>query len=115
MRNGKAPLPVAQRPRCLYCDRPLRAQFDWPEESQVPSEILGPRTTTTVYFNAVWDWRKANKFFSGHYGDYKDDRFCGLNCGYHWAVNHSKPAKAHPEIGPKLVQIGDSDLTKPQK
>lgn len=48
--------PIGQRPHCKHCDRELR----------------------------LYRWRKAG---SGKlYGTYGDNLFCGLTCGWRWAV-----------------------------
>ena len=45
-----------QRPRCQYCDKPLR---------RYRGRERNPQRST--------------------WGDYGDGFFCGLRCGYHWA------------------------------
>jgi hypothetical protein len=56
------------RPNCLDCDKPLR-RFKW----------------------------DAKKFIDGtprEWGDYGDNRFCGLRCGWNWACAHAPMPKA---------------------
>lgn len=50
--------PVGKRPHCDQCDRELR----------------------------VYRYRKAGS--AKLYGTYGDNRFCGLTCGYKWALCH---------------------------
>lgn len=79
--------PVGQRPHCLFCDKELRPQF----QTNTPgSGLPGP----FLWGDELAQWKKDHpgwKKFTGHYGGYSDDRFCGLNCGYKWAVRHSHP------------------------
>lgn len=104
--------PVGQRPRCLHCDRELKPNFR--RESMlhftVPTGETVTVTETTDYYKGTKgertipltrpvtsaerkQWRKDHPpVFLGTYGSYKDNRFCGLNCGYDWAVAHSRPA-----------------------
>lgn len=79
-------------PTCEHCGRPLRpyrrTQF-FPSNAEaakfaaaVPAPKLSydrlgvyPETPYRVDYRAGW-------------GGYGDDRFCGLNCGYKWAIRH---------------------------
>lgn len=54
----KTPQPKGKRPKCLQCRRELEPQFK------------GIRVIK----------------FTGHYGRYGDDLFCGQSCGYNHAV-----------------------------
>lgn len=81
--------PVGQRPRCLHCHAELQPRFI---EMTPGYGIPGPM----LWGSALKEWKKQNpgwKIFTGFYGRYKDNRFCGLNCGYDWAVAHSLEAK----------------------
>jgi hypothetical protein len=80
------PKPKGQRPRCLHCEKELQPQFDDLSRSVHP----------ILYGAKLEKWKKENpgwQQFTGHYGRYKDDRFCGLNCGYSYAVAHTKAQK----------------------
>jgi hypothetical protein len=69
-------LPVGKRPKCRYCTKELRANFEY---NPMP---FGLRTDAERKA-----WRKANpRRFFGTYGGYSDNRFCGLYCGYRYAV-----------------------------
>ena len=36
------------------------------------------------------EWKKEHPpEFLGTYGSFSNNRFCGLNCGYNWAINHA--------------------------
>jgi hypothetical protein len=58
VRAGAEIAPVGKRPHCEHCDRELR----------------------------VYRYRKAGS--KKLYGTYGDNRFCGLTCGYRWALRH---------------------------
>ena len=62
-------VPVKDRPKCLSCDKPLRPQT---------RHVRDERTDAGFFARAVYE-------FSGHYGDYGDDAFCGVTCGYRYA------------------------------
>jgi hypothetical protein len=104
------PKPVGQRPRCLHCERELRPNYrrEMPPISVRTGEIVRNRKPSSFggepeyeeYENSRSltdaerkEWRKDHPpQFLGTYGGYMDNRFCGLNCGYKWAIDHSKPA-----------------------
>jgi hypothetical protein len=105
--------PTGQRPRCLHCDRELRPRLrrekpplnvptgkmitvraphsygptTKPEYEEVP--CYRPMTDTE---RRQWTREHPAKFL-GVYGDFGDNRFCGLRCGYEWALAHSKEAR----------------------
>lgn len=56
------------RPDCLHCDKPLR-RYKWDAKAFADGTL-------------------------GEWGDYGDNRFCGLRCGWRWAcANTSLPKK----------------------
>jgi hypothetical protein len=69
------PMPVGRRPKCLACGKELKPIYEWGAgywEGTMQQRL---------------EWKKANpKVFSGKYGGYGDNRFCGLNCGYNYAI-----------------------------
>lgn len=72
LRHPKTPRPAATtpRPNCLHCDKPLRRfKFD-----EMTFKDGTPR-----------EW-----------GDYGDNRFCGLRCGWNWACRHTTVPKRKP-------------------
>jgi hypothetical protein len=78
--------PVGQRPRCLFCTRELRPNFTDPDRTSTGEGYLAWFKMTLAERKA---WRKTHpKVFLGTYGTYGDSRFCGLNCGYRWALQH---------------------------
>lgn len=71
--------PVGQRPVCLTCRKELRPNFKWIERPFNLSE------------EALRQWKQDNpRQFLGTYGGYGDNLFCGLGCGYQYAVHRSK-------------------------
>ena len=76
----------AERPRCLQCHRRLDPQFIVPP---FPPRLLDGRRKTE---RKRWNDEHPPQF-TGHYGRYNDDRFCGQACGYNYAVAHTVPAK----------------------
>jgi hypothetical protein len=52
---------------------------EWPENRPTTDE---ERKAFKLEHPPQWD---------GTYGSYRDSRFCGLRCGYHWAVRHCGP------------------------
>lgn len=67
----KRPTAVTPRPNCLACEKPLRR------------------------------YKQDGKTFADgtprEWGDYGDNRFCGLRCGWDWACSHaSMPRKGKP-------------------
>ncbi len=65
------PAAATPRPHCLDCKKPLR-RFKWDEK----------------------------KFADGtprEWGDYGDNRFCGLRCGWAWACAHAPMSKKGPK------------------
>ena len=71
-------LPVKTRPKCLYCDKPLRA---FPHRDE--------------------EWNSARS----PYGDYGDGLFCGLTCGWSWAVS----------VAPRYFALSDKGARFPDR
>jgi len=84
------PKSKGQRPHCLHCGKELLPQFREmiPGMHNVPGKALwGEKLDKWKAENPGWhQWTE-------HYGRYNDDRFCGLNCGYSYAVAHTKAQK----------------------
>jgi hypothetical protein len=79
--------PKGKRPRCLNCVKELPPQFTIPPPMPVKLYDGRRKAERTA-------WEKEHKpRFTGHYGRYADDCFCGQACGYEWAVNHSPKRK----------------------
>jgi hypothetical protein len=66
LRHPKETRPPATtpRPNCLACDKPLR--------------------------RFKYDGKTFSDGTPREWGDYGDNRFCGLRCGWSWACSHSK-------------------------
>jgi hypothetical protein len=72
-------LPVGKRPKCLNCGKELRPNF---HRESVPYSLYGSSKEQEQQA-----WKKAHpRQFLGTYGGYRDNRFCGLNCGYQYAL-----------------------------
>jgi hypothetical protein len=89
------PKPKGQRPKCLFCGKELRPVFEqhlpgWGVPSS-PDYIPGP----SLYGDALRAYKETHewKTFTGRYGGYGDNRFCGLNCGYGYAKRITAPLK----------------------
>ena len=73
------PSPKGQRPRCLSCQKELDPQYTI---ASMPAKLLDGRRVAQREA-----WEKANKpTFTGHYGRFQDDKFCGVSCGYNYAI-----------------------------
>jgi hypothetical protein len=78
------PKPKSQRPRCLDCTKPLEPQIIG--AAALPARLMDGRRKAERE-----DWEKANPpRFTGHYGRFGDDRFCGISCGYQYALRKTK-------------------------
>jgi len=76
--------PVGSRPKCRYCSKELAPQF---KTTPIPDEFWN---------NLKGDYPKRKQFridnpkqFTGNYGHYSDNLFCGINCGYMWAIRNA--------------------------
>lgn len=76
--------PVGQRPKCRFCHKELMPQF---ETIPIPYELWSDEKKKA-------EFKAANpKRFTGDYGRYQDNRFCGLTCGWQWAVKNAMGSK----------------------
>jgi hypothetical protein len=72
--------PKGKRPRCRQCKHELPPQFT--TVPPIPARLHDGRRKAEREA-----WIKENKpKFTGHYGRYADDCFCGQTCGYLWAM-----------------------------
>ena len=72
--------PVGKRPKCRYCSKELAPQF---KTTPIPYELWQDEEKKTAF-------KTANpKQFTGNYGRYSDNMFCGMNCGYMWAIRNA--------------------------
>lgn len=65
--RGPKPAPVNERPRCRFCGKSLKPHFRY----EAGSSFLAPGGSISI----------------DGYGYEGDSHFCGLRCGYHFAVN----------------------------
>src|SRR5271168_3564574 len=80
------PQPKGQRPHCLSCDKELEPQLI---RAAMPTKLLDGRRHAERKA-----WEKANPVeFTGDYGRFRDNLFCGVTCGYTWAVKQNAPKK----------------------
>lgn len=81
-------------PKCLHCGKPLgRNWSSWGRWNKDPAPVVGASTPWGTIIEvrpvacSIDD--SACKFWTGQFGRYGDGMFCGLNCGYRWAVAHA--------------------------
>lgn len=76
IRHPKTTRPPATtpRPNCLACDKPLRRY--------------------------KFDGRAFKDGTPREWGDYGDQRFCGLRCGWSWACQHTTVPKGNKKAAP---------------
>jgi hypothetical protein len=77
------PKPVGSRPRCLACNRELKPNYGY----DVPFQIF----MGDDHVEKRRAFEREHKIFRGTYGRNRDNRFCGINCGYDFAIAHTKP------------------------
>jgi hypothetical protein len=86
LKTAPKPQPKGKRPRCLHCTKELEPQFT---EPVMPAKLRDGRRHAERK-----TWEKANPAqFTGHYGRFRDNRFCGASCGYNWAIAHAPKKK----------------------
>lgn len=110
-------LPVGRRPKCRFCAKELRPNYDTETtgrrserryEKRDLEYVNGTYDDTRVITRAVraddYDAEQADdgrwyvvheiavkqRTFLGTYGAYKDNLFCGLRCAYRWAVRECR-------------------------
>lgn len=85
---------ITKRPRCLLCNKPLRkktALAILPVDSD-PKLLIGARHEWAGTILAITKARdpipgakdKFVRVWCGHYGDYGDDMFCNMTCGWRY-------------------------------
>jgi len=89
------------RPKCRACGKPLRkrtSSVEVPSGAPAPTEYLGQKVVQTLRrkpltYRPVGSGEKPPdrvSFWCGDWGGYGDNLFCGLNCGYDWAIRNAK-------------------------
>ena len=99
-------LPVGRRPRCRYCRKELKPNYDTRRDGTFKIKrvfVIGARASRRSVdpsdlgakqeANGLWyvEHKIPNlvRAFKGTYG--RDNLFCGLMCGYRWAQKHAAP------------------------
>jgi hypothetical protein len=76
------PKPKGQRPRCLHCEKQLEPQFT---QAVMPAQLKDGRRRVERE-----TWEKSHPAqFTGYYGRFSDNCFCGVTCGYNWAISRA--------------------------
>lgn len=85
-------------PKCKWCGKPLRRRtYLWAGPAgKIPTELGGKKVVShsTPKTYLLEPDRVAVNLWTGERGDYGDGFFCGLRCGYAWAVNALKRVQA---------------------
>lgn len=82
---------IHEKPTCLLCGKALRKTTygcEVPVVEQAPPEIYGKKVVQVIRRKKL-TWKPGFDSLSlwcGEWGGYGDNFFCGLNCGYRWAV-----------------------------
>lgn len=88
-----SPAKKGSRPKCLQCRRELKPQFHYPLEANTPTfqQLVncGFATNNESEYKVKCRWQRLNRTFSGHYGNYFDDHFCGQGCAQKWAQTYA--------------------------
>lgn len=87
--------PAKHRPKCLNCGRPLRKQTHYmklAKDDPDPSHYENGRPVLQITKRYERDYRHDRyvNVWLGDYGDYGDNVFCGITCGYWWARKQLK-------------------------
>jgi hypothetical protein len=69
----------------MHCAKELEPQFI---ETALPANLLDGRRRAE---REAWE-KEHPKKFTGGYGRFHDNRFCGMACGYNWAIKHAGQA-----------------------
>lgn len=79
------------KPKCVACSKPLRKRTHSKEikiGDPHPTEMYGRKVIQVVRIK-VFTWKPGYgsvSVWTGEWGGYGDGRFCGLTCGYDWAM-----------------------------
>ena len=86
----------AEKPKCRCCGKALRKKtysVEIPNGAPAPTEVYGEKVVAVVRRKTLsfrrGDSEKSPESVSvwcGTWGGYGDNFFCGLNCGYKFAV-----------------------------
>ena len=89
---------AAEKPKCRCCGKPLRKRthgVEVPNGAPAPTEVYGKKVVAVVR-RKVLAFRRTDdsknpesvSLWCGEWGGYGDNFFCGLNCGYKYAVKY---------------------------
>ena len=81
-------------PNCQCCGKPLR-KFTIPViATDEPKDYKGrPILKITYVYKFIGGEKSSFYLWLGDFGGYGDNLFCGLKCGYKWAIRR---LKKHP-------------------
>jgi hypothetical protein len=86
---------MSEKPICLFCGKPLRKyahSYETVPGTPVPLQVNGKKVVQVLRRKKSIRGEKVERLslWCGEWGDYGDNFFCGLNCGYRWAVMRVK-------------------------
>lgn len=95
--------PVPDRPKCLACGKTLTP---WIRCMDHETAKIGDTVTSDTYGTGIVVrvqarlsmFKRSVSFWTGRWGRYGDNFFCGLNCGHDWA--RVRAAREYPKRAP---------------
>ena len=87
---------MSEKPICLLCGKPLHKRthsMDLASGEELPKQYLDGKPIVAVISrkkSTIHPGEERVSFWCGDWGGYGDNFFCGLNCGYRWAVMMAK-------------------------
>lgn len=87
---------MSEEPTCLLCGKPLKKQthsMDLMIGETMPKTYLDGTPIVEVISrkkSTIHPGEDQVRFWCGKWGGYGDNFFCGLNCGYAWALMRVK-------------------------
>lgn len=86
---------MTEKPVCLFCGKPLKKAsqtYEGEPGAPPPPEVNGQKVVEVLRRKKL-TFRKDSErvtVWCGKWGGYGNDFFCGLNCGYGWALMRVK-------------------------
>lgn len=82
---------TAEKPICLFCGKPLRKtsqSYEGTPGAPPQDEVNGKKVVEVLRRKKLTYQMDSERVtvWCGEWGGYGDNFFCGLNCGYGWAV-----------------------------
>lgn len=107
------------KPTCLFCGKPLRKKshsLELKAGEQVPQTLYGKDVVeilrrSRLSHRADGITERAS-VWCGDWGNYGDNFFCGLNCGYRWALMRVRLSEKQQ---PGFVEQFRKDIKKHQE